>query len=191
MKKHVVAFAALLALTFGCTASEPFDQFSGPQEGDTVAVMETSMGTIKIRLFDDLTPEMVKNFTTHAENGYYDNLIFHRVIEGFMIQGGDPNGNVTGVNSYLGVDTKLDDEIAPGLSHLRGAISMANSGPNTNGSQFFIMHADATYLDGNYSLFGQVYEGLEVVDSIAALETYGADRPVEEVTINSVEISTF
>ncbi|PIX79249.1 peptidylprolyl isomerase [Candidatus Peregrinibacteria bacterium CG_4_10_14_3_um_filter_44_21] len=191
MKKTLfVLLITIIMATSGC-ANATFDQFSGPQAGDTVVTMQTSEGDIKIRLFDELTPEMVTNFTTLAKEGYYDGLLFHRVIDGFMIQGGDPNGNGTGGHSYKGAGTKLDDEIAPGLTHSRGAISMANSGSDTNGSQFFIVQSDAAYLDGSYSLFGQVYDGMDVVDAIADVTTDGNDKPIVDVVIESVQIDTY
>ncbi len=177
----------------GCSTedTQKFDQFSGPQSGDTVATIKTSEGDIKIRLFADLTPEMVTNFTTLSDDGYYNGLIFHRVINDFMIQGGDPNGNGTGGHSYKGEGTKLDDEIIDGLKHVRGAISMANSGPDTNGSQFFIVQSDSTYLDGGYSLFGQVYDGMDVVDAIASVETGLNDKPLKDVVIETIRIDTY
>jgi len=191
MKKTLfVLLITIIMATSGC-ANATFDQFSGPQAGDTVVTMQTSEGDIKIRLFDELTPEMVTNFTTLAKEGYYDGLLFHRVIDGFMIQGGDPNGNGTGGHSYKGAGTKLDDEIAPGLTHSLGAISMANSGSDTNGSQFFIVQSDAAYLDGSYSLFGQVYDGMDVVDAIADVTTDGNDKPIVDVVIESVQIDTY
>jgi len=176
----------------GCGGTDTsFDQTAGPQAGDTVVTMGTSMGTIKLHLFTDLTPEISKNFVTLAEEGYYDGLIFHRVIDGFMIQGGDPSGNGTGGRSYLGAGINIDDEIAPGLSHVRGALSMANRGPNTNGSQFFIVQADSTFLDGSYSLFGQVYEGMDIVDMIAKVEKDANDKPLTPITIDQVAVSTY
>ena len=112
-------------------------QLTKPVSGDTVAVMHTTLGDIKIKLFVSKTPKTVENFTKHAENGYYNGLKFHRVIKDFMIQGGDPLGNGTGGESIWG--GKFEDEFDPELHNLRGALSMANAGPNTNGSQFFIV----------------------------------------------------
>ena len=114
-------------------------QLDKPQKGETMAVMHTSMGDIAIRLFADKAPKTVENFTTHAKNGYYDGLKFHRVINDFMIQGGDPRGNGTGGESIWG--GSFADEFDVELHNLRGALSMANAGPNTNGSQFFIVQA--------------------------------------------------
>lgn len=193
MKKIItsILLSSLLMISSCGGGTSTFDQFLGPQSGDTVATIKTAMGDIKIRLFANLTPEMAKNFTTLAESGYYDGLVFHRVIDGFMIQGGDPNGNGTGGSSYKGEGTTLNDEIIDGLTHVRGAISMANRGANTNGSQFFIVQTDSTYLDGGYSLFGQVYEGMDVVDAIAKVEINSMDKPSTDVVIETVSISTY
>lgn len=160
-----------------------------PDEDSKIAIITTSEGVIKINLLEEHVPEMVKNFEVLANAGKYDGVIFHRVIEGFMIQGGDfENGNGTGGHSYKGPGTKLEDEIHPDLSHVRGAVSMANSGPNTNGSQFFIVHKDADFLDGGYSIFGQVYEGMETVDTIATTETGAMDKPLVDMIIEKIEI---
>ncbi|HIA37243.1 MAG TPA: peptidylprolyl isomerase [Flavobacteriales bacterium] len=164
-----------------------------PQTGDTIALMKTNMGEIKILIYTDLAPETATNFIEHAEAERYDEVIFHRVIEDFMIQTGDfENMNGTGGYSYKGAGTYLDDEFGEGLTHLKGVLSMANSGPNTGGSQFFIVqNADGTdFLDGKHAVFGIVYEGLGVVDDIAAVET-ASDKPVEDVVIESIEISTY
>ena len=191
-------------------------QLSTPQKGDTLAVMHTNMGNIKIMLFPEKAPKTVENFVTHSKNGYYNGLKFHRVINDFMIQSGDPRGNGTGGESIWGGSFK--DEFDPELHNLRGALSMANSGPNTNGSQFFIVQArevpanmleqmrdledngfpaDITaayaelggtpWLDFRHTVFGQVTEGMDVVDAIAAVETNN-DVPCEDVIINSIDI---
>lgn len=151
------------------------------------ALIETSLGNITVQFFPEEAPEMVKNFTTLAKDEKYNDTIFHRVIKGFMIQGGDyTNFNGTGGASYTGKD--LNDEISPNLSHVRGMLSMANRGPNTNGSQFFIVHKDAPHLDGGYSIFGQVTEGMDVVDAIAGVQTDLSDKPTEDVVLKSVTI---
>ncbi len=191
-------------------------QLQAPKTGDTVAVMHTNMGDIKIKLFPTEAPKTVENFITHSKNGYYDGLIFHRVIKDFMIQGGDPDGTGMGGESIWG--GKFEDEFSPRLHNLRGALSMANAGPNTNGSQFFIVQAkevpanmieqmrglaeqgfpqDITeayeqlggtpWLDFRHTVFGQVIDGMETVDAIAAVETAN-DRPVEEVKILSINV---
>ena len=195
-----------------------FNQLDKPQSGETVAVMHTNMGDISIRLFSDKTPKTVENFVTHAKNGYYDGLIFHRVINDFMIQGGDPTGTGCGGESIWG--PKFNDEFDVDLHNLRGALSMANAGPNTNGSQFFIVQASEApesligqmkqlsdsfpentvkayseiggtpWLDFKHSVFGQVFEGMDVVDAIAGVKTAYGDRPVDDVVIKSIEIKT-
>ncbi|MGL5831136.1 MAG: peptidylprolyl isomerase [Candidatus Altimarinota bacterium] len=168
-------------------------QLAAPKSGDTIATLETSLGTIKAKLFASEAPETVKNFTELAKEGKYDGVTFHRVIEDFMIQTGDfEKGNGTGGHSYKGPGTKFNDEFAPGLANLQGTLSMANSGANTNGSQFFIVtSADGTpWLNGKHSVFGQIYEGLDVALKISQVETDLGDKPVETVTINKVTIST-
>jgi peptidyl-prolyl cis-trans isomerase B (cyclophilin B) len=169
------------------------DQLAAPQAGDQIATITTNKGVIKARLFTCDVPEMTKNFITHAQNGFYDGIIFHRVIADFMVQTGDPQGTGMGGYSYQGEGTKLNDEFSPNLKNLRGALSMANSGPNTNGSQFFIVQAEGgtPWLDLKHSVFGQVFEGMDVVDAIAAAETDGADKPVAEISMESVTISTY
>jgi len=184
--------------------------------GDTVAVMHTSMGDIKIKLFPKEAPKTVENFTTHAKNGYYNGLIFHRVIKDFMIQGGDPTGTGMGGESIWG--RSFEDEFDPALHNLRGALSMANAGPNTNGSQFFIVQASEVpahllsqmaqmpeafpetavnaykelggtpWLDFRHTVFGQVIEGMDVVDSIANVKVAAQDKPVNDVIIETIEI---
>jgi len=169
-------------------------QTAPAKTGDTIATIETDKGTIKFKIFTDQVPEIAKNFIELAKAGKFDNVPFHRVIEGFMIQTGDFNNqNGTGGYSYKGPGTKLDDEIDPDLSHIKGAVSMANAGPNTNGSQFFIVTGDqgATFLDGKYSLFGQVIEGQDVADAISKVPTGPMDKPVTPLMMKKVIISTF
>ncbi|PIZ75703.1 peptidylprolyl isomerase [Candidatus Peregrinibacteria bacterium CG_4_10_14_0_2_um_filter_38_24] len=164
-----------------------------PEKGDTIAILTTSMGKIKVLLYTKDVPESAKNFVELAKEKKYDDTIFHRVINNFMIQGGDfENRNGTGGYSYKGKGTRLADEINPALSHVRGALSMANAGPNTSGSQFFIVQnpEGATFLDGGYSLFGFAYEGMDVVDKIAAVEKNGSDKPLKDVVLEKVEIQT-
>jgi len=150
------------------------------------AVMETTEGTMTLDLYVDKTPITVSNFINLAKKGFYDNTIFHRIIAGFMIQGGDPNGNGTGNPGY-----KFDDEPFEG-EYTKGTLAMANSGPNTNGSQFFIMHEDKS-LPKDYVIFGQVSEGLDVVDKIATAPVTSSameqnSTPVNPVKITSVKI---
>ena len=148
------------------------------------AVIHTSAGDISVDLYANDAPQTVNNFVFLGGDGFYDDAIFHRVIPGFMIQGGDPTGTGRGGPGY-----RFRDELGhTKSSYKRGTLAMANSGPNTNGSQFFIMHADYG-LPNQYSIFGEVTEGIEVVDAIAAAATGAQDRPVQPVTINSITIT--
>ena len=191
-------------------------QRRNPEKGDILATIKTTMGDIKVILFPDAAPKAVENFTTHAKNGYYNGIIFHRVIPDFMIQGGDPLGRGTGGESIWG--RSFEDEFSPEYHNLRGALSMANAGPNTNGSQFFIVQADSVdgrfipqmerlpemftpdsvedyktvggtpWLDFRHTVFGQTVEGMDIVDAIAAVERDSSDKPLEDVSIVSIEI---
>lgn len=184
--------------------------------GDTLAIIKTNMGEIKVKLFPAEAPKTVENFTTHAKNGYYNGLIFHRVIKDFMIQGGDPTGTGMGGESIWG--HSFEDEFDVKLHNIKGALSMANAGPNTNGSQFFIVQADnvpanmlsqmkempesfpedivkayeekggTPWLDFRHTVFGQVVEGIEVVDSIANVKVGAADKPVDDVIIDTITV---
>jgi cyclophilin family peptidyl-prolyl cis-trans isomerase len=150
----------------------------------TQATLHTSEGAIEIELFPEDAPKTVANFTKLATDGYYDGLIFHRVIPDFMIQGGCPQGTGTGGPGYQFEDEFNDHKV------VKGALAMANSGPNTNGSQFFIVTAEATpWLDGKHTVFGQVTAGQDVVDRISLVESDGRDRPKTPVTIDRVELS--
>lgn len=144
-------------------------QLRKPQAGDITATMKTTMGDIQLLLFPDAAPKAVENFTTHAKNGYYNGLVFHRVIPDFMIQGGDPTGTGMGGESIWG--KPFEDEFSPDYHNLRGALSMANAGPGTNGSQFFITHVPTDWLNGKHTVFGKVTEGQDVVDSIGQGDT--------------------
>ncbi|MEG2295339.1 MAG: peptidylprolyl isomerase [Oscillospiraceae bacterium] len=161
-----------------------------PTTGDVIVTMKTSMGTIKIKLFPQMTPKTVENFTTHAKNGYYDGVGFHRIIQDFMIQGGDPDGTGMGGESIWG--KSFGDEFVKELTHIKGALSMANAGPNTNGSQFFIVHAQegTPHLNGRHSVFGQVFEGMDVVDAIAKVAKDRGDRPTTPVLIETIITET-
>ena len=197
-----------------------FPQLSTDIADNEAAIkLKTSAGDITIKLFPEEAPLAVENFLTHAKEGYYNGIIFHRVINGFMIQGGDPDGKGTGGQSiWSGKDDSIDagngfkNEISAFLYNIRGALAMANAGADTNGSQFFINQnpADASgqlssgktpgkiieayknggnpSLDGGYTVFGQVIEGMDVVDKIASSETDSNDKPTTDVTINSIEI---
>jgi cyclophilin family peptidyl-prolyl cis-trans isomerase len=152
-----------------------------------LVTLHTNHGDITLEIASDLVPETAKNFIELARRGYYNGTIFHRVIRDFMIQGGDPTGTGRGGESIYG--EKFSDEFHPDLTHVRGAISMANAGPNTNGSQFFIVHAEATpWLDGKHSVFGHVVESVHVLDDIASVQTDAGDRPFKKVEITGVTI---
>jgi cyclophilin family peptidyl-prolyl cis-trans isomerase len=155
-----------------------------------IATIETNKGTIRFELLEDLAPKTTENFITLAGKGYYDGVIFHRVINGFMIQGGDPTGTGRGGESAWG--GKFNDEIDRTneiyrTGYKRGIVAMANAGPNTNGSQFFIMHADHQ-LPPSYSIFGRVIEGQDVVDAIATTRTGPGDRPSDEIRMEKVTV---
>ncbi len=193
------------------------DQFAMPKEGEEIAHLKTNHGDIYIRMLPDAAPKAVENFTTHIENGYYDGITFHRVINDFMIQGGDPEGTGMGGESIWG--SSFEDEFNSSVRNYRGALSMANSGPNTNGSQFFIVQAgplDEAYinqmisyngismsesvkanyikyggtpwLDDVHTVFGQVIEGMDIVDKIAATAVDSSSKPLESVVIEKAEM---
>ncbi len=148
----------------------------------TVVVLETNQGNIEIKLFDDLAPKTVENFKGLVDKGYYNGIIFHRVIKGFMIQGGDPTGTGRGGESLWG--GKFEDEVTPVLKFDRkGLLAMANAGPNTNGSQFFITVAATPWLNMKHTIFGEVVSGYETVAAIEGCQTGPGDRPVEEQKI--------
>lgn len=261
LKKGLCAVLAMLMLVLcgGCSESSSDDlgfQLEAPADGDEIAIIHTSMGDMHVRLFPEQAPKTVENFVTHAQNGYYDGLTFHRVIDDFMIQGGDPKGDGTGGESIW--TGWFEDEFDPSLGNLRGALAMANSGEDSNGSQFFInqagpesddetlrigktralwekyqdtvtncdtfgefyafqfsaygfngealtdhvlevyekyggnMNLDGPLLEeGGHTVFGQVYAGFDVLDAIAGVETDENDKPVEDVTILSIEITTY
>jgi peptidyl-prolyl cis-trans isomerase B (cyclophilin B) len=148
------------------------------------ATLHTNHGPIEIELHDGEAPQTVANFTKLAGEGFYDGLVFHRVIPDFMIQGGDPTGTGSGGPGYSFEDEFNEHKVE------RGALAMANAGPNTNGSQFFIVTADACpWLDGKHTVFGRVTKGMPVADAISALTTDGGDKPVEDAVIERVELS--
>lgn len=190
------------------------NQLAPPKTGETIANIHTSMGDIKVKFFEKEAPYAVENFIKLSESNYYDGLIFHRVMEEFMLQGGDPTGTGKGGDSIYG--KPFADEFSSNLHNFRGALSMANSGANTNQSQFFIVQRKETgddvnkwmqrnkldaklqklyqetggtpWLDNKHTVFGQVFEGIEIVDKIAQVEVDSAARPIEEVKILDVEI---
>ncbi len=194
--------------------------FRETKKDDKIAVLETNMGTIEVLLFPEVAPKTVENFVGLIEKGYYDGIIFHRVIKDFMIQGGDPTGTGMGGESIWG--HSFEDEFSDEARNFCGALSMANAGPNTNGSQFFIVQAGpetmdkrlftmlerqgkvlppdvkemylekggTPWLDGAHTVFGQVINGMDVVNKIAALRVDYADKPYEEVKIEKATIKT-
>jgi len=210
-----------------------FPQLEAHVDGEISAVIETNKGNISLRLFPDKAPKAVENFVTHAKNGYYNGVIFHRVIKDFMIQGGDPKGDGTGGESIWGKE--FENEVSTSMRSFRGALCMANAGPDTNGSQFYIVqnnklddsikaemeqllnsqeenmnveggakvkdffppkvieeyinHGGYPSLDFQYTIFGQVSSGMEVVDAIAAVETDENDKPKENIVINSIKVT--
>lgn len=241
MKKHKLFLTALLvgimmsvSVLGGCGSSEESnqpgasqapgsnenaikstdtDQLAEPQKGEQVATFHIkNYGDITVRLFDKEAPKAVENFVTHAKDGYYNGVIFHRVINDFMIQGGDPTGTGRGGESIWG--TAFEDEFAENLMPIRGSLCMANAGADTNGSQFFIVQTenkDVNYASTSltetqekmfkenggtphlvyaHTVFGQVVEGMDVVDKIAAAQTDGDDRPTEDVVIESIDVTT-
>ena len=150
----------------------------------STVTLHTNHGAIEIELFDDDAPKTVQNFTKLAGDGFYDGVIFHRVIPDFMVQGGDPTGTGTGGPGYQFEDEFNDHKI------VRGALAMANAGPNTNGSQFFIVTTDAApWLDGKHTVFGRVTTGMDVVDAIEQTPTDGRDKPREDVVIERAEVA--
>jgi peptidyl-prolyl cis-trans isomerase B (cyclophilin B) len=195
--------------------SADFPQLSTEvSDNEKLVEMETSMGTIKIKLFPEYAPKAVENFVKHSEEGYYDGLIFHRVIKDFMIQGGDPSGNGTGGESIYG--KPFEDEFSKNLYNLRGALSMANSGANTNGSQFFIVQSSSLdsamkeemekagypkeiidaydknggtpWLDNRHTVFGQVIDGMDTLDKIANTPVGAQDKPEKDVIIKHIKV---
>lgn len=193
------------------------NQLGAITKGDKVATMTTTMGTMKFRLFPQAAPKAVENFETHAANGYYNDLIFHRIIKDFMIQGGDPQGTGMGGKSIWG--SSFEDEFSAEAHNYYGALSMANAGPNTNGSQFFIVQAKdvpgsmieqmeqlkdqgfsaevienykkmggTPWLDFKHTVFGQLVEGQEVLDAMAVVACGYQDKPTEDIFIKSIKI---
>ncbi|HZH93740.1 MAG TPA: peptidylprolyl isomerase [Tissierellaceae bacterium] len=196
-------------------------QLMKPENNEEIAIIKTNHGDIKLRLFPEVAPKAVENFTTHARDGYYDGISFHRIIKDFMIQGGDPDGTGRGGQSIWG--RPFEDEFSMEYRNIKGALSMANAGPKTNGSQFFIVqkgdiensiidqmkqlgegkgfpddviqayreHGGAYWLDGKHSVFGQVFEGIDVVDKIAHLPVGRNDMPKEPVMILTIDVTEY
>lgn len=167
-------------------------QFEKPAKDSEVIVMKTNMGTIKMRLFPEKAPKTVENFVTHAKEGYYDGVSFHRVINGFMIQGGDPEGTGMGGPGYGIKGEFATNGFKNDLKHTTGVLSMARSQrPNSAGSQFFIMVDDAPHLDGQYAAFGKVIEGIDVAQAIVSSPRDWSDRPREDQVMTKVTVETF
>jgi len=200
MKKIVLLGIITLFLIFGCTNEEqaPFskeivtqqDQPITPREDDlveeknTIVLIETTKGDMKVKLFDSSVPITTDNFKKLVKEGFYDGTIFHRVIKDFMVQGGDPEGNGTGGPGY-----NIKDEFVKELRHnKRGLLSMANSGPNTGGSQFFITLVPTPWLDDKHAIFGEIIEGQDVLDTIGSTETDSGDRPIDEIKVIKMSV---
>jgi peptidyl-prolyl cis-trans isomerase B (cyclophilin B) len=216
----VLIFILLVSFSSGCKKSGGFLNLNSPKKGDQVAIIETSMGNIKVMFFKQVAPKAVENFITHSQQGYYNNVIFHRVIKNFMIQSGDPQGTGRGGESIWG--KPFANEVSENARNFRGALAMANSGAGTNGSQFYIVQAGtgnidrtlaqaqaqssmkmtqdaideykkaggAPWLDGGYTVFGQVIDGMDVVDKIAAVSVDKSNKPLTPVTIKKIDVET-
>ena len=183
MKYSIFLFAAILFMTFAPLLALCQDAYANETIRPS-AVFETTMGNFTIELYNDLAPLTCRSFMDLAQRNFYDGIIFHRVIDGFMIQGGDPRGTGTGGPGYT-----IPDEFGEGLTHdSEGILSMANAGPNTGGSQFFITLAPTPWLDGRHAIFGRVTEGMDVVRAIGKTRTTPADKPVVDVVINKLTI---
>ena len=173
-----ILFVITLLILVGCTTEQAGDKMGN------IAVFETNKGNFEIELFTEKAPITTKNFIDLTNKGFYDGLIFHRVIDNFMIQGGDPEGRGTGGPGYT-----IKDEFHSDLKHdSAGILSMANSGPNTGGSQFFITLAPTPWLDGKHAVFGKVTTGMDVIEAIGKVEKGPNDKPVEDIVINKIII---
>ena len=219
LKIMLITILVLLTLSINVMAEGfSLEQLEVPEEGEEIAIIKTNHGNMKIRLFEEIAPKAVENFKTHSENGYYDGLIFHRVIKDFMIQGGDPQGTGAGGESIWG--KAFEDEFHEDYRNFKGALSMANAGPGTNGSQFFIVEKSEVesgmlqqmkdqgeskgyskevieaydelggtpWLDGAHTVFGQVFQGMDIVENISNVKVGMGDRPVEDIIIEKIEI---
>ena len=184
----VVVVAAVLAFVL----TSPVQAGEVEKKNPLVTVDLGELGTIKIELYPEIAPNTVNNFISLVQQGYYDGVIFHRVIPGFMIQGGDPTGTGTGGPGYSIKGEFSQNGFPNSLKHGRGVISMARTSiPDSAGSQFFIMVADAPHLDGAYAAFGQVIEGMEVADQIVAVQRNRMDRPLEDQVMQKMTVETF
>ncbi len=178
--KLFIVLSAVLSLTF--LQAKETEMAKNP-----VVTLETTQGNIELTLMQGIAPKTVENFVTHAKNGYYKGTVFHRVIKDFMIQGGDPEGNGTGGESIWG--NEFEDEFSSDAAFDKpGILAMANRGPNTNGSQFFITTTPTPWLNGRHTIFGEVTEGYDIVDKIQNLETNASDKPNAEVKILKITV---
>ncbi len=202
MKKFIVLLlAALLCLSLACSKSKTDAAANTAETKEETNVDKTHPiatitmkdgGVIKLELYPEVAPESVKNFISLANSGFYDGLIFHRVILGFMIQGGDPLGKGTGGPGYAIKGEFAANGVQNDISHVRGVLSMARSSAyDSGGSQFFIVQADSTYLDGQYAAFGRVISGLDVVDKIAKTTTDSKNKPYKDQTMATVRVETW
>jgi peptidylprolyl isomerase len=174
------------------TGEDTVQYINNNEEKTHMITLQTTMGNITIELFDEQTPKTAENFKKLASEGFYNGTRFHRVIEGFMIQGGDPLSKEENMRPRWGTGGpgyQFADEIKPENANVAGTISMANAGPNTNGSQFFINLGDNRYLDPKHTVFGRVVEGLDVVQAIGQTETGPSDQPIEDVVITAVSVN--
>lgn len=189
-----IALCLILLGTMGCTSGEKnkTEEETMHSEYPIVTITMKDGGVIKLELYPKIAPESVKNFISLANSKFYDGLIFHRVISGFMIQGGCPKGNGTGGPGYNIKGEFSANGVDNSLSHERGVISMARAmAYDSAGSQFFICHADSQFLDGQYAAFGKVIEGMDVVDAIASVKTNSQDKPLQDQVIDSIRVDTF
>ncbi|MBR3461013.1 MAG: peptidylprolyl isomerase [Clostridia bacterium] len=192
MKKLIILFLCVVlpcCISSGCDKSTKVEENMN-QEKILATIEIESFGTIELELYPDIAPQSVRNFCSLARQGFYDGLIFHRVIEGFMIQGGDPDGLGFGGPGYCIKGEFALNGVDNSLKHTRGVISMARAPQyDSAGSQFFIMQKDAPHLDGSYAAFGKVTSGIEVVDAVANVQTDRNDKPLTDVVIKSITIS--
>lgn len=189
-----IALCLILLGTMGCTSGEKnkTEEETMHSEYPIATITMKDGGVIKLELYPKIAPESVKNFISLANSKFYDGLIFHRVISGFMIQGGCPKGNGTGGPGYNIKGEFSANGVDNSLSHERGVISMARAmAYDSAGSQFFICHADSQFLDGQYAVFGKVIEGMDVVDAIASVKTNSQDKPLQDQVIDSIRVDTF
>ena len=189
-----IALCLILLGTMGCTSGEKnkTEEETMHSEYPIATITMKDGGVIKLELYPKIAPESVKNFISLANSKFYDGLIFHRVISGFMIQGGCPKGNGTGGPGYNIKGEFSANGVDNSLSHERGVISMARAmAYDSAGSQFFICHADSQFLDGQYAAFGKVIEGMYVVDAIASVKTNSQDKPLQDQVIDSIRVDTF